>query len=259
LAGTYEAPNSALGVYVYGDYAFVAIDTSGLQVINISNPTNPIYWGSYDTPGLASDVVVFDNYAFVADYSNGVQVINIADPAAPQLTGSFNTSSFVWGIFYSDNYAYLANTFSGLTVINVVNPINPSYLGSYNTPGYAEDIFVQGNYIYIADYTSMIILRFDPAIIDENNKLPSTFSLSPNYPNPFNSSTTIRYNLPTESPVSIDIYDILGRKVQTLLDVKEQTGAYQVNWNADGLPSGAYFARLKAGEKSQTTKMVLMK
>jgi photosystem II stability/assembly factor-like uncharacterized protein len=95
--------------------------------------------------------------------------------------------------------------------------------------------------------------------INDNNPVPNAFALYPNYPNPFNSSTTIRYSIPTAGPVTLDIYDILGRKVQTLLDVKQQAGAHQVIWDANGVVSGVYFYRLKAGEKSYSRSMTVIK
>jgi hypothetical protein len=89
--------------------------------------------------------------------------------------------------------------------------------------------------------------------------LPQAFSLSPNYPNPFNSSTTLRYSLPVQSSATIDIYDILGRKIQTLAEGIKPAGNYQIVWEARDIPSGAYFYRLTTGEFSQTRKMILVK
>ena len=80
-----------------------------------------------------------------------------------------------------------------------------------------------------------------------------------NYPNPFNSSTTIRYTMPTAGLVTLDIYDILGRKVQTLLDNNQQAGEYRVIWNADGVGSGVYFYRLTTGSNSISRPMILLK
>jgi hypothetical protein len=91
------------------------------------------------------------------------------------------------------------------------------------------------------------------------NQLSQNYFLSPNYPNPFNAQTTIRYTLAVASNASIDIFDITGRKVETLLSEKQQAGEHSIVWNADGRPSGIYFYRLKAGELSNTEKCVLLK
>jgi predicted outer membrane repeat protein len=89
--------------------------------------------------------------------------------------------------------------------------------------------------------------------------LPDQFSLIQNYPNPFNASTTIKFVIPHEANVTIDINDILGRKVATLINGIKSPGQHQMIWNASAYNSGIYFARLKVGEKSQTVKMVLLK
>jgi len=89
--------------------------------------------------------------------------------------------------------------------------------------------------------------------------VPDKFFLSQNYPNPFNPSTKIRYQIPQESKVIIKLYDILGSEVITLLNEKKDPGVYEVEFNAQHLPSGTYIYRIIAGSFVETKKMVLMK
>ena len=96
-------------------------------------------------------------------------------------------------------------------------------------------------------------------IVQTNSLLPEKFELYQNYPNPFNPSTTIRYDLPRQSRVKIVVYDILGRKVATLVDEPKKAGRYQVIWNANRRGSGVYFYRLQAGDYSTTKKLLLLK
>jgi len=95
--------------------------------------------------------------------------------------------------------------------------------------------------------------------IDNEPSAPQLFALLQNYPNPFNASTTISYTLPHESDVTLDIYDILGRKVQTLYNGAQQAGTHSVVFNADEFASGVYFYRLTAGEFRQCERMILIK
>ena len=88
---------------------------------------------------------------------------------------------------------------------------------------------------------------------------PSSAFLAQNYPNPFNPSTTISYDLPTRSLVSLKIFNVLGQEVATLVNGEVETGKHQVNWDAAGLPSGAYVYRLKANEFTETKKLVLLR
>ena len=97
-----------------------------------------------------------------------------------------------------------------------------------------------------------------PTVVEISN--PTEFSLSQNYPNPFNPSTVIKYSLDRQGLVNLIIYDILGFKVDMLVDANQEPGTYSVRWDADGLASGVYFYRLKQdGGSVLTRKMVIMK
>jgi len=100
----------------------------------------------------------------------------------------------------------------------------------------------------------------DPVgILEHFSYLPDDFKLFQNHPNPFNARTTIRYNLNIPTDVVIDIYDILGRKVETLISIKQPAGEHQVIWDAMDKSSGMYFYKLQAGNYSEAKKMLLLK
>ncbi len=94
---------------------------------------------------------------------------------------------------------------------------------------------------------------------DNRQEIPLKFSLKQNYPNPFNPSTTISFNLPEASNVRLEIFNILGQKVATLVKGFEHAGAYKVQWNAGRFASGIYFYKLSANNFSQVKKMILLK
>jgi hypothetical protein len=96
-------------------------------------------------------------------------------------------------------------------------------------------------------------------IIEVNAGVPQTFALEQNYPNPFNPSTAISYQLPVAGNVSLKVFDMLGKEVATLVNARQEAGAYTVNFNANNLSSGVYFYRLQAGNFVQTRKMMLVK
>ena len=88
---------------------------------------------------------------------------------------------------------------------------------------------------------------------------PEEFSLEQNYPNPFNPSTMISYYLPSNGFVSLKVFDMLGREVQTLVHEQENMGIHSVKFNGSFLSSGVYFYRLRAGGFTQTKKLVLVR
>ena len=89
--------------------------------------------------------------------------------------------------------------------------------------------------------------------------LPIKTSLKASYPNPFNPSTTINYDLSVDGHVSIVVYDALGREVATLLNGQQEAGSHTMTWNASEYASGAYFLRMIAGNYTTTQKLMLVK
>ncbi len=93
----------------------------------------------------------------------------------------------------------------------------------------------------------------------EEVSVPSNFALIGNYPNPFNSSTVIKFRLADPGEVAIDIFNVLGQRVGTLISGTLGAGEHELVWNGDRAPSGIYFYRLTAGDRSSVRKMALIK
>ena len=89
--------------------------------------------------------------------------------------------------------------------------------------------------------------------------IPVLFALSQNYPNPFNPNTTIYYSVPGKALVIIDIYDVLGNEVATLINEEKREGRYEVMFNANGFSSGIYYYRMRANDFIDVKKMILLK
>lgn len=98
-----------------------------------------------------------------------------------------------------------------------------------------------------------------PVALEETADNPGQFSLSQNYPNPFNPSSNISFTLPEAHDVRLDVFNIYGQLVQTLVNGKMSAGEHTVQFNADNLASGFYLYRIKAGNFVQTKKMTLIK
>ncbi|MFZ2864087.1 MAG: T9SS type A sorting domain-containing protein, partial [Ignavibacteriaceae bacterium] len=135
---------------------------------------------------------------------------------------------------------------------------------------YVRIHFINNNQSPWAGLWEAEIWGSDATIVDPfNNNFPSGFTLGQNYPNPFNPSTTINYSIPSSSFVTIIVYDILGKKVATLVNEEKPMGSYEIEFSADGgssfggevynLTSGIYFYRLQAGSFVETKKMIYLK
>lgn len=115
-----------------------------------------------------------------------------------------------------------------------------------------------------ANSSSRFTLRIVPSGVSVSNdpatELPTVVELDQNYPNPFNPSTSIAFGLPQSGKVTLEVFDLLGRKVATLLnDENKSAGRYTVNFDANGLSSGMYIYRLQTGSSIITKKLTLIK
>ncbi len=101
----------------------------------------------------------------------------------------------------------------------------------------------------------------DPVSVPDqkNAPVPKNFTFLQSYPNPFNSTTTIKYSLPFPTHVSLGVYDPLGRQIGTLCEGYKQVGIHTTNLNATDLPSGLYFIRLESSGQVQLRKIILLK
>ena len=88
---------------------------------------------------------------------------------------------------------------------------------------------------------------------------PDAFAMRPNYPNPFNPQTTIRFDVPEAAYVKLVVYDVLGRQVRVLVDGTREAGTHEVTFEASTLPSGMYLYRLDTPAGSFTGSMLLLK
>ena len=103
------------------------------------------------------------------------------------------------------------------------------------------------------------LLRVGQVLSYSELHIPTEFGLSPAYPNPFNPSTTISYQLPAPGSVLLAIYNVNGQLIEELVSSMQEAGYHQITWNADSQPSGLYFVRMTAGDYVSTQKMLLLK
>jgi cyclomaltodextrinase / maltogenic alpha-amylase / neopullulanase len=119
---------------------------------------------------------------------------------------------------------------------------------SVDVPGFTSRMFVLADEVVITSVP-------DESIVE----MPVTFEVLQNYPNPFNPATTIAFTLPAAGPVTLRVYDMLGRVVATLADDERPAGTHTVHFEAAYLASGTYFYRVEFGGHSVTKRMVLLK
>lgn len=128
------------------------------------------------------------------------------------------------------------------------------------TPGYCREVFADtsGQQLVVADNWSLIRYSREDSSAT-NGTVPRPSVLSRNYPNPFNPRTTIEFEIPRSGHLKLDIINILGQRVETIIDEPRNAGRHSVSWDGSGHASGVYFYRLEVGKVSTTKKMLLLK
>ena len=259
-------------IFVSGECGFVISKNSrrDILIINLSDILNPRIINSWDVGNnTIYDIHVQDNYAYIVG-EEGLIILNVTDREDIEQT-AFLEIEHATGVFVEGIYAYITvgqeyynpAENKGVYVIDISDPANPVQMGYMQTPGYAHDVFFANGLIYVADYNNLGIYRFlHPATVDNNfTQHPTSFILHPAYPNPFNSSTTITYTLPTLSNVSLSIYNTRGQLVDVLLDRVMPAGRHSLVWDGNEMSAGVYLARMKvdSGRMRGMQKIVLVK
>jgi choice-of-anchor B domain-containing protein len=222
------------------DYLFSTDETSNpngkLKIWDIRDLSNVTFVTQWLPTGITTSIVhnveIYGQYALVAHYTAGIRLIDISNPAIPVEVAWYDTRPSTNG-----------NTFSGCW-------------GVY--------MFPSGKIIASDMQTGLYVVK--PTILitnagNINNSIPDNFSLSQNFPNPFNPETNIKFSLPKNSQVSLTIFNVAGQQIAELVNDRRDAGEYEIRFDAAryGLTSGVYFYKLQTEGFSETKRMVLIK
>jgi aminopeptidase N len=139
------------------------------------------------------------------------------------------------------------------TTVRVMNDVNSQLFSFYFNRQPTTVLFDPNNDIVLKTATLAV------GINNESKVTPDKFAVYQNYPNPFNPMTSIKFDLPKNTFVTLKVYDILGKEMATLINENRAAGSYNVDWNASFYPSGVYFYKLEAKDFTETKRMLLIK
>ncbi|MDP8208965.1 MAG: T9SS type A sorting domain-containing protein [Candidatus Electryonea clarkiae] len=254
-----------LNLAVSGDYLYAITQDNGLYLISLTNPEFPIVIGYVDsllTGSTAKSIKTNGDFAFVISRDEYLHIFDISEPENPEEISNIFID-YAKAIQVSGHYVYLAQHSNGISVFSIADPENPQFAGYFNTPGSTSNLAVyEDGLIYAADGTNLGIYRFtDPNFVRSSriSIVPSDYYLSAPFPNPFNSTARISYGLPVAGYMSLEVYNLVGQRVYTLVEGYKTPGAYSSNFSAGHLPSGMYFVRLKAANLNVNQKVVLVR
>jgi hypothetical protein len=199
---------------------------------------------------------VYVTWQEVTEKVNGVNIYNV----------KYRTSSnggTTWGSVGQLSNTSYANTGGYSTSNPTIGKKVRKAITAVNFEGGAEVIWTEANASsslgYYIMYSRIPYVGSIVSVEDDKVSQPLDFSMDQNYPNPFNPSTTIEFKVDIDSHVSLEIYNIVGQKVDQIVNEKLVTGNYKYTWNAKEFPSGVYFAKLQSDGRQLTKKLTLLK
>ncbi len=271
-------------VYARDNIVYTSDGNNGsVSVYDLSTPSTPVLVKRFNVPnpGYVHNAWPSDDnlYLMTTEETTGktVKLWNITDINNPTITDEYLASpGIAHNTHVKGNFAYISHYVDGLRIVDISNPDSIFEAGYYDTfpgPGGsfsgcwgAFPFFGSGKVIASDRSTGLYIVYFAGSVtgVKASGATPEKFFLAQNYPNPFNPTTTIRFTLAKGGRVHLDIYDMLGRRVRTLVDDEFSTGEYSVQWNgtndvSERVVSGPYLYRFEAGDFVKTQKMIFLK
>lgn len=252
----------------YGEYWLGVIADSEEDIDESNENNNTGYYPDYQVIIDLPDLYVID--------------IEVLDQIGPDIHYQFFVDN--GGLIGTEGVEFDYTVF--LSLDNLYDPsdyqIEQGNMGALGPEEYtAKTCFTNVTGVPNGEYFLIVIIDFNEAIdeTDEINNegyaaspkvvigsssvetklVPKEFDLKAAYPNPFNASATIQFDLPESCPVSLKIYSSTGQHIATLVDEFRSAGVYPIVWNAEDLPSGMYMVQLKAGDYTETKKLILQK
>ncbi|MBT3233980.1 MAG: T9SS type A sorting domain-containing protein [Calditrichaeota bacterium] len=201
------------------------------------------------------------------EYSEFV-IVNIADSDNPQVVSETNigdhgmASEYIFTLVDFQNHIAFISSNGVLKVYSTWNREWPRHVATFSGVNRFESMSILNNYIFVSDYNEL--LSFDSAGLlsapyAPPPPLPTAISLSA-YPNPFNASVTVSFDLPRSMPVSLQVFDLSGRLVETLVENTEYSGKQSIVWNTRDIVSGVYMLKLETTEgNSKFQRVTLVK
>jgi hypothetical protein len=256
---------SAWRLEVAQGYAYVT--SAGLEIFDVSNPLATSSISYLPVPSGTWDLAVHGDLAYVSTRYE-LFVVDVSDRHAPSVLGSVDLSSlsceFFWGLAVRGDFVYIPCGKS-TAIVDVSVPEAPVLVASFHgsTPRDIDVARPGSDVVYLAGGDGVFPLW--PQCGADATAAPvlsaSAGGLS-TWPNPFGARTTFDFNVSRSGAIRLDVYDIRGRRVRTLLDRPLPAGPHRVSWHGTNeggraLPAGIYFVRLTVGPRVETRKVVL--
>ncbi len=266
---TYFAPRTPHKLALSDDVLLIADGIFGLKIVSVEEPENMLPLCSFTAIGSFNSVEVNGDVAYVA-VGDSLLILDISIPEMP-IVVSYIKPHEGCQIDYcviQDGLLFVNDSnWNELFIYDIENPYQPALLLDFPWGYNTKHIQVVGDILYTANEhggINMLDLQLMGVETDQLDVSPEYNTVLSNYPNPFNPSTTIAFTIPTDGCVTLEVFNIKGQKVKSLLDRRMEKGEHAITWHGDddsgkSCSSGVYLYRMKAGDATKTSRMLLMK
>ncbi|MDH3198005.1 MAG: T9SS type A sorting domain-containing protein [Candidatus Krumholzibacteria bacterium] len=259
------------------------------RIYDIANPGSPTLLGTISGTGInyhhSGDATDDHRFLYINDELSthpepDIWVFEISNPASPVfVTTIADPLATVHNLYIVGGLAFVSYYNSGFKTLDVRNPGSPVVADAYDTNGLSGEgydgafgvyPFSPNGLVFVSDWDNgLFVFRVEgyngpPTAVREDTPAPESARLYQNVPNPFNPTTTIRYELDAPGAVRLEVFDVSGRLVRTLAGGTRGAGPHDATWNGTddagrAVASGVYYYRLTAGATTTTKRMVLLK
>jgi hypothetical protein len=215
-----------------------SVELTGVEATKANDGDESTRWSS----------TFIDNQWWQVDLQNITTIDNVTLTWDSSYASQFTISTSLDGLIFTDVVTGYA---SGADTIELnFDPVNARYVRLNG---------IQRGTQFGISFFELDVYESSTTSVESNSEVPCSFSLEQNFPNPFNPSTEIGYQLNTTAEVQLIVYNLIGKEIAILVNQVQRAGHHTVTFNANNLASGMYYAKLQADGKSQIRKMMLTK
>ena len=270
---TLATPPYALILAMAGERLYVTTGIVGgaaITVFDVTDPYSPTFLAEVDLDAEAAwGLTVAGTTAYTAIKTQGpssLRIYDLADPGAPQILGFVELPGVLHGVVLAGSYAHIVAENGQVHAVDVSDPAAPVRLGSIPLPDNCYVIAPGHEVVHAAvtDAGMMILPQHCDVTVGIEARVPEIGGGLAAYPNPFNPRVTVSFSLMRAEKISLDVFDVAGRRVARLAQREFAAGRQEVVWSGcDGagraLPSGAYYVRLVGEARVRGVKIVLVR
>ncbi|MCP4580685.1 MAG: T9SS type A sorting domain-containing protein, partial [candidate division Zixibacteria bacterium] len=239
-----------------------------LEVFDISDPLSPVFVTGYQIGSGLRKMKAADGYLYLITTQH-LLIFRATDFRQWQPIANFQVFTDdrrLSDLEIEGNYVYLTCADNGLYMYDISDREDPTYVTNNTTPGSASGVFVTDGIAYVADGSNLGFYDCTgvTGVKDKYQTLPSSFALISSYPNPFNASTRIQFEMSGAGHVTLTVFDVLGQNVSTLANREFEAGTHSLIWNGTGrdgrtVASGRYYIKARTGDSMEKMPITLLK